>query len=101
MLQSLNGQTHKVLSTFSILDPADQNCFSTTTTTKVSFNKLSLKMLQTYAQTPDPLDKAGAYSIQGPGAFLVKAINGSFNNVVGLPIEILITELLKRGLLSL
>ncbi|MCP4296985.1 MAG: Maf-like protein, partial [Proteobacteria bacterium] len=48
----------------------------------------------------DPLDKAGAYSIQGPGTFLVRAINGSYNNVVGLPVELLIKDLMSKHLLK-
>jgi septum formation protein len=100
MLQKLNGKTHTVISAYSILDPGDLSCLTRTAVTEVKFKQVPLKFLQAYSSTQDPLDKAGAYSIQGPGTFLVQAIRGSYNNVVGLPIELLIEDLSNSGLLS-
>ena len=63
--------------------------------TEVSFIKLNARMMQWYWQTGEPQDKAGGYAIQGMGAAWVKAIHGSYSNVVGLPlVETL--ELLQR-----
>lgn len=101
MLQKLNDKTHKVISAYSILDANDQSCFTRTTETDVVFNRLPIKTLEAYSRTKDPLDKAGAYSIQGPGTFLVRAVHGSYNNVVGLPIELLIKDLMSKKLLTL
>jgi len=54
--------------------------------TQVQFGNWSLEVLSTYAQTTEPLDKAGAYAIQGQGAFLTERINGCFYNIMGLPL---------------
>jgi septum formation protein len=56
--------------------------------------------LEWYISSGEPLDKAGAYSIQGLGTLLVERIEGSYNNVVGYPIEIIMDVLLREGFLS-
>jgi septum formation protein len=53
-----------------------------------------------YIQTGEPFDKAGAYAIQGIGTFLVRGINGSYTNVVGLPVCEVIEFLMKSGVLE-
>ena len=67
--------------------------------TDVSFYPVSGQDLKRYIATKDPLDKAGAYGIQGPFAIHVKGISGDYNNVVGLPIARLYQELLGENLL--
>lgn len=57
-------------------------------------------LLHAYAFSGEPLDKAGAYAVQGAGAFLVESIEGSWSNVVGLPLAELVRELLKMGCIA-
>ena len=54
--------------------------------TQVTFRRLTEAWIEAYLNTGEPMDKAGAYGIQGKGALLVKSINGSYTNVVGLPL---------------
>ena len=64
------------------------------------FKDLSDPEIEWYIQTGEPFDKAGAYGIQGIGSFLVKRINGSYTNVVGLPVCEVIEFLIKEGVLE-
>jgi len=68
--------------------------------TRVSFRNLTSELIQTYVQTGETDDKAGAYSIQGLGTMLVAAIEGSYSNVVGFPVERILDEMMRRGWLS-
>jgi septum formation protein len=65
-------------------------------TTRVRFNRLAADDIERYVATGDPLDKAGAYGIQGLGAALVERIDGDFLNVVGLPAALLVEVLARR-----
>lgn len=56
-------------------------------------------VLKAYIGTGEPMDKAGAYAIQGSGAFLIRKINGSWTNIVGLPLDELVNELLDKGVI--
>jgi septum formation protein len=66
----------------------------------VEFKTLSDDEITWYAETPEPYDKAGGYAIQGLGTFLVKRIDGSYTNVVGLPVCEVIETLIAEGALS-
>jgi len=96
MLRRLSGRTHQVLTGYCICQVSGARMFADTVRTDVLFKTLSEEEIEWYIQTGEPFDKAGAYAIQGIGTFLVKRINGSYTNVVGLPvcevIEILIRE---------
>ncbi|MEQ6375770.1 Maf family protein [Bacillaceae bacterium S4-13-56] len=96
MLQFLNGQTHEVITGVRIASVCDEVLFSETT--KVTFWELTDDEVNRYVTTGDPYDKAGGYGIQSHGAFLVKQIEGDYNNVVGLPISRLVRELEKFGI---
>ncbi len=85
MLQQLNGQTHTVISGVA-LALGGKILGAKTAETSVTFRKLSDRELAEYVQSGEPLDKAGAYGIQGLGAKLVESIGGCYYNVVGLPI---------------
>ena len=100
MLEMLNGRTHEVVTAYAIYDRLTGNVIRKSASTQVKFKKIKKEILATYADTEDPLDKAGSYSVQGYGTFLVDSINGSFNNVVGLPIEMVIEDLLKLDCLT-
>ena len=101
MLKQLNGQTHQVFTGYSVLCKAKNRKFSETVQTEVLFKNLSDEEIEWYIHTKEPFDKAGAYAIQGLGTFLVKRINGSYTNVVGLPVCEVIELLIKEGVVGL
>ncbi|MCE5312360.1 MAG: Maf family protein [Nitrospiraceae bacterium] len=98
MLAQLNGKTHSVITGFTIIDTKNNKKVSKSVETRVFFNKMSADDLKAYVKTGEPLDKAGAYAIQGRGAFLVKKIEGDYLNVVGLPLAELLNTLKKFGI---
>ena len=85
MLGSLSGQWHQVLSSVTIGTSRQYNQ-QIVVETKVKFRTLSSREIENYWQTGEPADKAGSYGIQGIGAILVERIEGSYTNVVGLPL---------------
>ncbi len=84
MLKSLSGNKHLVVTGFSII--SENEILSGKCVTEVKFNKLTGSEINEYVLTGKPMDKAGAYGVQD-GYNLVESINGSYSNVVGLPIE--------------
>jgi septum formation protein len=86
ILQQLSGQEHLVFSGFCLMrgDPTFRRVGCVRT--EVRFKQLSEAEIHAYVKTGEPLDKAGAYAIQGMGAFLVESLQGSYTNVVGLPL---------------
>lgn len=100
MLKQLSGQTHEVFTGYSICCKKKRRKFSETVKTEVLFKDLSDQEIEWYIHTAEPFDKAGAYAIQGLGTFLVKRINGSYTNVVGLPVCEVIEFLIKEGVLG-
>jgi nucleoside triphosphate pyrophosphatase len=101
MLKKLNGETHEVITSYVVISQNGLDTIKRSVHTKVIFNRISDNMLRGYANSKEPLDKAGAYSIQGLGTLLVQSIEGSYNNVVGLPIECLLQDLVKIGVISI
>jgi septum formation protein len=87
MLRMLSGKTHEVLTGLSIIRNADDAGASHVETTRVSFLALSEGDIADYLATGEPLDKAGAYGIQGIGGRFVWRIEGCYFNVMGLPIS--------------
>ncbi len=98
MLRALNGRTHSVITGFSILDTESGKVLSRSVETRVHMRKLTLKEIDAYVRTKEPLDKAGGYAIQGVGAVLVERIEGDFSNVVGLPLSALAESLKEFGI---
>jgi septum formation protein len=84
IFKQLSGQTHLVHS--AVVIQANNNVFSTTTTTKVTFREISLDEAEQYWHSGEPQDKAAGYAIQGLGAKFVRRIEGSYSGVVGLPL---------------
>ncbi len=85
MLRMLSGRTHSVYTGVCVIDErGEQYCFAEETT--VEFWELSEQLISDYVASSEPMDKAGAYGIQGRGALLVKRINGCYYNVMGLPV---------------
>jgi septum formation protein len=97
MLVLLNGRSHSVITGFTILDTKTKKKLSRSVETKVYFRKMTEQEIESYVRTGEPLDKAGAYAIQGIGAVIVKKIEGDYLNVVGLPLNSLIEALRKFG----
>lgn len=89
MLRSLNGRDHAVITGFTVIDTTTQRFASEAVETKVYFRNLTEKEMADYVATGEPLDKAGAYAIQGLGAALIDRIEGDYDNVVGLPVSAL------------
>jgi len=100
MLGQLNGNLHTVLSSYFILDTDSGNEITDVISTKVKFQKMVPDLLEWYVSTGEPMGKAGAYSIQGLGSILVESIGGSYNNVVGFPIEYIIPYMSDNGWIS-
>ena len=100
MLQTLSGATHRVLTGYCICRHTTGRSFSETVETKVMFKTLSEAEIDWYLGTDEPFDKAGAYAVQGLGSFLVKRIEGSYTNVVGLPVCEVMEYLLREGVVQ-
>ena len=104
MLMELSGNVHFVFTGVSVSilrrmpdGEYDEENFTFHEETKVWMYPFSEKEAKDYVNTKEPMDKAGAYGIQGKGALLVEKIEGDYNNVVGLPLARLCRELRKRG----
>jgi septum formation protein len=95
MLERLSGQSHFVYTGYAIVCKNRPTCISDAMKTDVQFKDLTDDEIDWYIQTGEPFDKAGAYAIQGMGTFLVRRINGSYTNVVGLPVCEVIEALIK------
>ncbi|MDD5289118.1 MAG: Maf family protein [Dehalococcoidales bacterium] len=93
MLKEISGKSHTVITGLTILDTATGKLLSKTVDTKVYIKKLTEQEIDTYVRTGEPLDKAGAYAIQGLGAVIVEKIEGDYYNVMGLPIHTLVEAL--------
>lgn len=93
MLRFLSGRTHTVVTGCALIKNKKVHTFSEKT--EVTFYKLTDEDIQEYIATNEPMDKAGAYGIQGLGMVLVKKINGDYTNVVGMPVPRLKKEIEK------
>ncbi len=91
MLKFLSGRSHVVYTGLSLVIKDDRISISKYDATRVVFNNLDDKAIREYVASGEPLDKAGAYGIQGMGSFLVNHYEGEFDTVIGFP-----TELFKR-----
>jgi len=101
MLAALSGKTHQVYTGFCICRAQDQRLFGGSVCTDVTFKELSAAEIDWYIASGEPFDKAGAYAIQGLGTFLVRRINGSYTNVVGLPVCEIVEILIREGVMGL
>ena len=102
MLQSLQGREHEVYTGVTIMArEGNENRKKTFhEKTKVVFYPMSDEEIRSYENTGEPMDKAGAYGIQGKSAVFIKEISGDYNNVVGLPLARLYQELKNMGIES-
>jgi len=95
MLLRLQGRTHEVVTAVALR--ADSTVFEAVDVTAVTFRPAREGFLRAYVKTGEPMDKAGAYGIQGFGAALVERIDGDFFGVMGLPVRLVLDLLAEAG----
>jgi septum formation protein len=93
MLSRIQGRTHVVYTGFALIDAADGRESAGYETTEVTMRLMDAPLIRRYIATGEPMDKAGAYGIQGFGAALIPSIRGCYFNVMGLPISRLMETL--------
>jgi septum formation protein len=101
MLHNLSGQEHWVLTGFSVCHLEKGKNDKEAVQTAVNVKPLTSAEMEWYVQTGEPFDKAGGYAIQGIGSFMIESIQGSYTNVVGLPLCELIQMLNRLGAIKI
>lgn len=96
MLTTLSGKTHEVLTGLSLVDTASGKSAEGFESTRVTFRPLSREEIERFVEAVNPVDRAGAYTVDGPGSLLVARYEGCYANVLGLPVVKL--DLLLRTL---
>lgn len=96
MLQALSGRDHRVYTGLALLDTSTSDLSTSVVETSVRFRSIALDEIDSYTATNEPMDKAGAYGMQGLGGVFVEQIIGDYWNVVGLPLRAL-NELLENA----
>ncbi|WP_243360828.1 Maf family protein [Fundidesulfovibrio terrae] len=91
MLAMLSGREHAVVTGCVLVGPDGETVWEEAPASRVTFSELSEEAIAAYVATGEPMDKAGGYAIQGLGAFMIARVDGSYTNVVGLPVA----EILK------
>jgi septum formation protein len=87
MLRQLRGREHEVITGVAVVDARTGRAETTAVVSRVRMAEYDEAAIEAYVATGEPLDKAGAYAIQGRGGTMVAGLQGSFSNVVGLPLE--------------
>lgn len=100
MLGLLSGRTHEVITAVVLRAMPEETVVSERCLSRVTFVPMSGQDIAWYAETGEGMDKAGAYALQGIGAFFIASIEGSYTNVIGLPLERLHPHLRRYGLLA-
>lgn len=95
ILRMLSGKSMRIYSGIAIIDTQRKKTRVDSEVTIVKLKKLSDKEIRAYVQSGEPLDKAGAFAIQGRGAVFIEKINGCYSNVIGLPLYKLYLNLEK------
>ncbi len=101
MLRQLSGKSHRVLTGFCLCHKNENKSINRMVVTEVFFNKLTDREIEWYINSKEPYDKAGGYAIQGLASLFVKKINGSYTNVVGLPVCEVYETLVTEGIIRL
>lgn len=96
ILAWISGRPHQVITGVAVINPESQS-FTDATASTVQIKTLTREEIRAYIKTGEPMDKAGAYAIQGQGAFMVTSWSGPFDNIVGLPVDSLRTLLREAG----
>jgi len=87
MLGKLSNNTHSVVTAFAVLDTTTDKCLIRAVRSLVTMREINEEEIAEYVATGEPDDKAGAYAIQGGAAKFIESIQGSYSNIVGLPVE--------------
>ncbi len=98
MLKSLSGKSHEVITAYSFVNLKKNIFLNDAEVTKVFFKNLSDEEINWYINTKEPMDKAGAYGIQGKGAYFVEKIEGDFFSVMGFPLGRFLRRLTEVGM---
>jgi septum formation protein len=98
MLYRLQGREHQVITGYCLNCKSDSFSASRIVETTVKMKPLSREEIEAYVATGEPLDKAGSYAIQGIGGAFVESLQGSYTNVVGLPVAQVISDLSQCGI---
>jgi septum formation protein len=97
MLTALSSKVHEVITGFAVYKREQDRLVSDAVSTRVIFKPLTVGEIDDYIATGCPFDKAGAYAIQGGAAYMVRGIEGSYTNVVGLPLYEVVEVLRRLG----
>jgi septum formation protein len=97
MLRALSGRMHAVHTAYAIAFPGRRDLIQECSTTRVRFYPLADDEIEQYVATGEPMDKAGAYGIQGRAAALVESIDGDFYTVMGFPLARFVRALRRLG----
>ena len=100
MLSALSGRDHEVLTGFTVFDKVSGIRVSRCVRTEVTFKELAEREIRAYIATGCPMDKAGAYAMQGGAVHFIRSICGSYTNVIGLPMTELYETLSQLGALD-
>ncbi|MGE5613375.1 MAG: Maf family protein [Bacillota bacterium] len=97
MLETLSGREHLVITGVALVNAENREIRTGHEITRVRFSRLNKREIEAYIATGEHMDKAGAYAVQGKGAFFVEGIEGCYSNVVGLPLKKLYNMLFEFG----
>jgi septum formation protein len=97
MLRKLSGKTHRVITSVAVIRLPDHAEKIVTEVTRIRFSPLTAAQIREYVATGEPLDKAGAYGVQGIGGRYIEKIEGCYFNVVGLPLARVYQMLIDLG----
>ena len=101
MLSTIAGNWHQVLTAFTLYHVKNESSVTRLDSSRVKIAALSAEQITAYINTGEPLDKAGSYAVQGLGGAFVEAIEGSPTNVIGLPLPLVVAELLNYTIIAL
>ena len=93
MLKKLSGQTHSIVTGFTIIDTATGKTISEAHESKLYFREILPEEIDEYVNSGEPLDKAGAYAVQGGGGKFVEKIEGDYSNIIGIPMKAFLEKL--------
>lgn len=98
MLSSLQGKSHRVITGLCIIDTETGKHIENFSSSKINMRPVSKEEIMEYINTGEPMDKAGAYAIQGGAGKFITSIEGSYTNIIGFPLELLAGMLAEFGI---